>query len=84
MMAWSFRGKSNHPCFLRINGSKVEIRDANLIWGRDSFETEGLLKAPKGRSWGFPPSVPQEKGCPGLHASTVTCIARPEEEVWGL
>ena len=39
------RGKSNHPCYLRINGSKVEIRDASLIWGRDSFETERLLKA---------------------------------------
>ncbi len=38
------RGRSNHPCYLRINDSGVEIRDAGLIWGRDSFETEGILK----------------------------------------
>ena len=38
------RGKSNHPCYLRIDEKKIEIRGASLIWGKDSFETEGLLK----------------------------------------
>ncbi len=38
------RGKSNHPCYLRIDGRKIEIREADLFWGKDSFETEGLIK----------------------------------------
>ncbi len=38
------RGKSNHPCYLRIDGAKIEIREADQLWGKDSFETEGLLK----------------------------------------
>jgi len=40
----AIRGKSNHPCYLRIEGGKIEIREADRLWGRDSFETEGLLK----------------------------------------
>jgi aldehyde:ferredoxin oxidoreductase len=44
------RGKSNHPCYLRIDGKGVEIREANLIWGRDSFETERRLKEMEGDS----------------------------------
>src|SRR3990172_1999194 len=38
------RGKSNHPCYLRMDGKGVEIRDARLLWGKDSFETERMLK----------------------------------------
>jgi aldehyde:ferredoxin oxidoreductase len=38
------RGKSNHPCYLRIDHKAVEIRDADRIWGKNSFETERMLK----------------------------------------
>ena len=38
------RGKSNHPCYLRIDNRRIEIREADRLWGKDSFETEGLLK----------------------------------------
>ena len=38
------RGKSNHPCYLRLDGNRVEIRDAGWIWGKDSFETERMIK----------------------------------------
>jgi aldehyde:ferredoxin oxidoreductase len=38
------RGKSNHPCYLRIEDSGVDIRGADSIWGKDSFETERILK----------------------------------------
>jgi aldehyde:ferredoxin oxidoreductase len=38
------RGKSNQPCYLRMDGKGVEIRDARLLWGKDSFETERMLK----------------------------------------
>jgi len=42
------RGKSNHPCYLKIDDNGVEIREAGLIWGRDSFETERILKEAEG------------------------------------
>jgi aldehyde:ferredoxin oxidoreductase len=42
------RGKSNYPCYLKINSQGVEIREANLIWGRDSFETERMLRESEG------------------------------------
>lgn len=42
------RGKSNRPSYLRIDDKGVEIREANLIWGRDSFETEKILKEMEG------------------------------------
>jgi aldehyde:ferredoxin oxidoreductase len=42
------RGKSNHPCYLRIDHKGAEIRDANLIWGRNSFETERMLREMEG------------------------------------
>ena len=40
----AIRGKSNHPCYLKIEDGKIEIREADRLWGKDSFETEGLLK----------------------------------------
>jgi aldehyde:ferredoxin oxidoreductase len=44
------RGKSNHPCYLRIDHKGLEIREANHLWGRDSFETERTLKEMEGDS----------------------------------
>jgi len=44
------RGKSNHPCYLRIDDSGVQIRAADAIWGKDSFETDRILKEIEGDS----------------------------------
>ena len=33
------RGRSNHPCYLKIHESGVEFREADSLWGKDSFET---------------------------------------------
>jgi aldehyde:ferredoxin oxidoreductase len=38
------RGRSNHPCYLKIDESGIEIREADGIWGKDSFETERMIK----------------------------------------
>jgi aldehyde:ferredoxin oxidoreductase len=38
------QGKSNHPCYLKIDDGGIEIREAEGIWGKDSFETERMLK----------------------------------------
>jgi aldehyde:ferredoxin oxidoreductase len=41
------RGKSNHPCYLRIDDEGVRIKGADAIWGKDSFETDRILKETK-------------------------------------
>ncbi|MEI7670573.1 MAG: aldehyde ferredoxin oxidoreductase family protein [Deltaproteobacteria bacterium] len=38
------RGKSNAPCYLKIDDRGVEIREADWIWGKDSFAAEKMLK----------------------------------------
>ena len=41
-------GKSNHPCYLKIDNDGVHIREAGFIWGKDSFETEKIIKEVEG------------------------------------
>ncbi|MCG2677474.1 aldehyde ferredoxin oxidoreductase family protein, partial [bacterium] len=38
------RGKSDKPVYLWINDAKCEMRNAESVWGRDTFETSELLK----------------------------------------
>jgi aldehyde:ferredoxin oxidoreductase len=42
------RGKSNHPCYLRMDEDGVRIKSADAIWGKDSFETDRILKETEG------------------------------------
>lgn len=42
------RGKSNSPCYLRIDEKGTELREAKNFWGKDSFETEMKLKEMEG------------------------------------
>jgi len=44
------RGRSNHPCYLKIDDRGAEIRDAGWIWGKDSLEAEGMLKEIEGNA----------------------------------
>ena len=44
------RGKANFPCYLKIDDSGVEIRQADGIWGKDSFEAERTLKELEGNT----------------------------------
>jgi len=41
-------GKSEKPVFLWIHDGKAEIRDAEKFWGRDTHETEDLIKSELG------------------------------------
>lgn len=38
-----FTGKSEHPVYLWINGEKIEICDAETLWGKNTFEATDLL-----------------------------------------
>ena len=37
-------GKSEKPVYLLIEGEKVELRKAGFLWGKDTFETEDIIK----------------------------------------
>ncbi|TET60589.1 aldehyde ferredoxin oxidoreductase, partial [Candidatus Aerophobetes bacterium] len=37
-------GRAEEPVYLWIDGDEVEIRNAEKLWGRDTFETEQILK----------------------------------------
>ncbi len=37
-------GKSNNPVYIYINDSNVEFKEANHLWGKDSYETQRLIK----------------------------------------
>lgn len=39
-----FTGKSEKPIYFYLEGERKEIRDASHLWGKDSYETEALIK----------------------------------------
>ncbi|MBW2435151.1 MAG: aldehyde ferredoxin oxidoreductase family protein [Deltaproteobacteria bacterium] len=38
------RGRASRPVYLWIDGDAIEIRNAKSLWGKDTWETEKLLK----------------------------------------
>ena len=43
-------GISEKPVYLLINNDKAELRDADYLWGKDTFETEDTLKSELGKN----------------------------------
>jgi len=39
-----FEGSADHPIYLKIEDESIEIRDASHLWGKDTFETEKIIK----------------------------------------
>ena len=37
-------GRANKPLYLWVNGDKAELRDANFLWGKDTFQSHDLVK----------------------------------------
>ncbi|MDD5288308.1 MAG: aldehyde ferredoxin oxidoreductase family protein [Dehalococcoidales bacterium] len=37
-------GKAKKPVYLYINNGKAEIKDASHLWGKDSYETQEIIK----------------------------------------
>jgi aldehyde:ferredoxin oxidoreductase len=37
-------GKAEKPVYIWIDNAGVEIRDASAVWGRDSYETPGVIR----------------------------------------
>ncbi len=44
-----FTGISEKPVYLFIKDGKAELRDATHLWGKDSFETEDIIRAELGK-----------------------------------
>lgn len=44
-----FTGLSEKPVYLFINNGKAELKDASLLWGKDTYETEDILQAEHGK-----------------------------------
>ena len=44
-----FTGISNTPVYLFIDNGKAELKDASYLWGKDTYETEDILKTELGR-----------------------------------
>jgi aldehyde:ferredoxin oxidoreductase len=44
----TIQGKSEKPVYLTIEDEKIEIRDAAHLWGKDTFETESIIKKDHG------------------------------------
>jgi aldehyde:ferredoxin oxidoreductase len=40
----TFRGKSATPVYLWLNNNNAEIRDAENVWGKDSYKTDQILR----------------------------------------
>jgi aldehyde:ferredoxin oxidoreductase len=44
-----FTGISAHPVYLLLDNGKAELRDAAGVWGKDTFDTEDILRAEHGK-----------------------------------
>ncbi len=44
-----FEGISDKPVYLLIDNGKAELKDAADLWGKDTYETEEMLKAEYGK-----------------------------------
>jgi aldehyde:ferredoxin oxidoreductase len=43
-------GRAEHPVYLWIDDGHVEVRDASALWGKDTYETQDLVRAEVGQS----------------------------------
>ena len=44
-------GRSDKPVYLMVDDDKFSLRDANSIWGKDSYETEDAIRAAEGEDF---------------------------------
>jgi aldehyde:ferredoxin oxidoreductase len=62
-----FTGISPEPVYLYIDNGKAEIRDAAHLWGKDTFDTEDIIRAELGKD--------VELACIGPSGETLSLIA---------
>ena len=50
-------GKADRPVYLWLNDGRLEVRDAKNVWGKDTYESQEIIKS--------------EIGVPGMHVLTI-------------
>ncbi|MBE3039319.1 MAG: aldehyde ferredoxin oxidoreductase, partial [Chloroflexi bacterium] len=50
-------GKADSPVYLWLNNGRLEVRDAKYVWGKDTYESQEIIKS--------------EIGVPGAHVLTI-------------
>jgi len=74
-----FQGKAEKPVYLWINNGQAEIRDASRLWGKDTFETEDLLREELGQ----PKLACDSIGPAGESLSAMACVAHDKGHIGG-
>jgi len=62
-----FTGIADKPVYLHINNGKAELKDAVGIWGKDTFETQDILREKHGKDL--------EMACIGQSGEKIALIA---------
>lgn len=64
-----FTGKSDKPVYLELDNGKAELKDAEWLWGKDTNETDDLLKEKYGKD-----SRSASIGPSGEKLSLISCV----------
>jgi aldehyde:ferredoxin oxidoreductase len=64
------KGKAKKPVYLWIKDGKAEIRDAKNIWGKDTYETEALIRKETGEKYARVACI----GPAGERQSFIACV----------
>ena len=74
-----FQGKAEKPVYLWLNDGQAEIRDASRLWGKDTFETEDLLREELGQ----PRLACDSIGPAGESLSAMACVTHDKGHIGG-
>jgi aldehyde:ferredoxin oxidoreductase len=73
-----FTGISDKPVYLFVDNGKVDLRDASHLWGKDTYDTEDIIRAELGRG--------VETVCigqSGERLSLISCIITKRQDASG-
>jgi aldehyde:ferredoxin oxidoreductase len=73
-----FTGIADKPVYLFIDNGKAELRDASHLWGKNTYETEDMLKAEHGKETSVSCIGPS-----GEKLALIACIVNKRGSVCG-
>lgn len=74
-----FEGKAAKPVYLEIINDRIELKDASDIWGKDSYETQEILRQETGEKRARAACIGQA----GENQSLIACIMNDEGRAAG-
>lgn len=73
------RGKSHHPVYLWIKDNKAELRSAERLWGKDTYQAQEIIREETGE----PRAAIASIGPAGEKGSLLSCIIHDEGRAAG-